>query len=133
MGIGTGKGITIAFATSGFDLIVRKLTMPEMSRGDKIAVTGLNPSGLTHDYIMPIMVEIGDASIEGVFDPDSVKPTTAMETASEEITITMPSGATYVGLAAMKKFTPGEMNLEGEMTYTSEVAILQKLVFTPAV
>lgn len=120
-----GGGTTIVFGTSGFSAEILKVNGQGISR-DAIDTwhLGISEAAVdSHGNIPKIpskKVDPGTISIEGHFNPDTVIPMRESD-AAETITVTFPTGATWVTSGFMTNFS-WEAG-DDKMTFSAEIAL----------
>lgn len=114
--IGTGTTITY----TGFTYEITDISFSSLARGFSdtshmgTPVAGAGKVGsktsIAHDLVDP-----GEVSIEGHFNPDDTPP---IEAAESSMVITFPSGATWTANAQMLEISPA-IPLEDKMTFSA--------------
>jgi len=117
-----GTGASISFGTSSFASQLTDISFSGMAResietthlGTAVAGTGKIGS---KTFLPGVLVDPGEMSIEGHFNPDTVPP---IEASAETITITFAEGATWAGSGFMTSYEPG-VPLEDKMTFSATI------------
>ena len=124
--VDVGTGIVIDFGTSGFVAEVLDVNGPSLAR-DSVETTHQGTTGArTH---MPVdLYDAGELGFDIHFNPDTDPP---IDKATEEITITWPSGAIWV----FDAFVTAEdvaAPLEDKMVASITLKITGDIAITPA-
>ena len=121
-----GTGITIVFATSAFAAEITDVTGPGLARDSVETTHQGTTSARTH---IPVdLFDAGELGFDIHFNPDTDPP---IDAATEVITITWPSGATWVFSGFLTAYEPGTP-LEDKMTASITIKITGDIAITPA-
>ena len=121
-----GTGVTIAFATSGFTAQILDGTWPSLSRGS--VQTSHQGTVGRHTYMPTDLSDPGEFTFDFHFNPDTTPP---INQAAETITITGPSGATWVFTGFMTDYSGG-FPFEDKMTGSATVKVSGDIAITAA-
>jgi len=132
-------GITVAFGTSGFAAQLTDVKVPGFERV-KVDTTHLDQIS-TDNYRTAIagkMIELGDLEMSGNLNTDFTNVQTALETASETVTITFnspgaTSKATMVFTGALATFDPQSAGIDEKLTFSASAMVFSKPTITPDV
>ena len=120
------SGITIVFGTSAFTAEITDVAGPTASR-DSVEVTHQGTL-LGRDFVPTDLPDYGEISWDIHFNPDDDPP---VNLAVEVITVTWPSGATWVFDGFVTSYEHGAPLLD-KMTGSITVKISGVIVVTPA-
>jgi len=119
-------GITIVFADSAFTAEITDVTPPNPSR-DSIETS--HQGTVDAKSFMPAdLYDSGEASFDFHFNPDTDPP---VDQPTEAITMTFPSGATWVFSGFMTDYAP-DAPLNDKMVGSATLKVTGVIVITPA-
>jgi hypothetical protein len=127
-----GTGTTLTY--SGFTYEITNISVSGITR-EVIETVHLStaPAGAgeigSKTYIAGDLSDPGEVSVEGHFNPDDTPP---IEAVASNLTITFPSGATWVASAQLTSFDV-TVPTEEKMTFSSTFKLVGSITVTPAV
>ncbi len=121
-----GTGITIGFGTSAFAAEITDITGPGLERESVETTHQGTEDARTHAPVD--LFDAGELGFDIHFNPDTDPP---IDQPEETITITWPSGATWVFQGFMTGYEPATP-LEDKMTGSVTIKITGDITITPA-
>lgn len=134
MAVGTGHSATVTFTTSSYSLAARSIQL-HAEDAPQVDATHLGTTG-TRAYIPADLAELGDLTVEFLFDTDDGMPTIGV---SEQVTVTFKllpgedTAATLAGNASIRNNQWPTLETNEMMVGSIVIQWEAQPTFTPAV
>lgn len=124
-------GCTIVYGTTNFTALLKNLSIPEISVNDietsyQGTTGGTDFTKPSRTYVPSDFIENGEFTAEYYFNPDLIPPIGI----KQQVTITWPSGATYVFQGYMKSVGGDPVNLDDVMMLSATCKVAGPMEFT---
>lgn len=126
-----GTGTTMAFSSAAFSAGITSLSWDGATReAIDVSYLGTSTSATggfgTKEFIASKLVDGGELSIEGLFDPAQIPP---IHAAAQTVTVTFANSKVWSFSGFMRKFSV-QIPLEDKMTFSGTVKVNGKITVT---